>query len=205
MSRTSGVTRQAAATTGPASVAIPTSSTPTTRVSPRSQRIFSKRRLGTRRLSGPVICRGVRRPLGRGDDARYERGSSGGSAALFAKRGGLPDALAEEVESCPAGVAVAHDLDLLETRRVDEEGAFDADTTRDAADGDLLIEAPATHPEDGALVVLQPLAVAFDDAHGQADGVSGPDLGEVGLELFGGKRLQDVVHRHNDCAHGVGE
>src|SRR5437762_13615521 len=109
MSRTSGVTRQAAATTGPASVAIPTSSTPTTRVSPRSQRIFSKRRLGTRRLSGPVICRGVRRPLGRGD----ERGSSGGSAALFAKRGGLPDALAEEVEGRPAGVAVPHDLDLL--------------------------------------------------------------------------------------------
>src|SRR5438067_10632426 len=201
MSRTSGVTRQAAATTGPASVAMPTSSTPPTRVSPCSQRFFSKRRLGTPRLVGPINSRRVRGPLGRAT----RRGASGRSAPLFAKRGGLPDALAEEVESCPAGVAVTHDLDLLETRRVDEERALDADAARDPTDGDLLIESSAADPEDGALVVLEPFAVAFDHAHGQAHGVPGPDLGEVGLELVGGKRLQDVVHRHNDCAHGVSE
>src|SRR5206468_1128642 len=49
--------------------------------------------------------------------AQRARGSSGRSAPLFAKRGGLPDAFAQEVEGRPPGVAVAHDLDLLETWR----------------------------------------------------------------------------------------
>src|SRR5947207_1502558 len=125
------------------------------------------------------------------------------SASLLAERRGLADALAEEVEGRATGVPVADHLDLLEPRGMDEERALDPDAARDAADRDLSVQAAAAYSEHGALVRLEAFAVAFDDAHGQPDGVSGPHLGEVGLELFGGKRLQDVVHRHNGHAHGV--
>ena len=46
---------------------------------------------------------------------------------------GLADALAQEVELRAAGNAVANDLDLLDARRVDLEGALHADAAADAA------------------------------------------------------------------------
>src|SRR5882762_2829463 len=118
------------------------------------------------------------------------------SSPLFAEGGGLADSVAEEVESRTAGVSVADELDLLDARRVDHEGALDADSARDPADGDLLVDAAVAHTEHGALEVLKALAVPFDDPHADAHGVSGPDLGEIGLQLLSGKRVQEVVHRN---------
>ena len=99
------------------------------------------------------------------------------SSALFAESCGFAHSVAEEVESRTSRMAVAHELDLLDARRVDHERALDADAARDPADGDLLIDAAVAHAEHGALVVLKALPVPFDDPHAHAHGVSGPDLG----------------------------
>ena len=63
----------------------------------------------------------------------------------LAEGGGLADAVAQEVELGAPGDAVAHDLDLVDARRVDHEGALDADAAGDAPDGDLPIQAAAAH------------------------------------------------------------
>ena len=58
------------------------------------------------------------------------------AGAALAERGGLTDALAQEVELGAARDAVAHDLDLVDARRVDLEGPLDADAAAQGADGD---------------------------------------------------------------------
>src|SRR2546423_2411829 len=121
---------------------------------------------------------------------------AGLGAALFAEGGGLTDALAEEVEGGAAGMTVARDLDLLDARRVHQERALDADARGDPADRDLFVQPTVADAKDRALELLEPLAVPLDDADGNGDGVTRPDLWEIGLEVLGGKRLQDVVHRH---------
>ena len=118
------------------------------------------------------------------------------SSALFAECRGLAHPLAEEVESRAAGVTVTHELDLLDARRMDHERALDADATRDPADGDLLVDAAVAHAKHGSLEVLKAFAVPFDDSHADAHGVSGPDLGQIGLQLLSGKRVQEVIHRN---------
>src|SRR5438105_12320984 len=175
MSRVSGVTRHAAATTGPARAAMPTSSTPTTRRSPCAHRRFSLFRDGIDRLGSATGYAPVK------------------SSPLFAERGCLANSFAEEVESRAARVPVADELDLLDARRVDHEGALDADAARDPADGDLLVDAAVTHAEHGALEVLKALAVPFNDAHAHAHGVSGRHPGQIGLQLLSGTRVQEVV------------
>src|SRR3981081_2101369 len=82
-----------------------------------------------------------------------------------------------------------------------QEGALDAHAGRDAADGDLLVDAAVAHAEDGAFELLDALAVAFDHANGNGHRVARPYLWEIGLLRLGGKRLQDVVHWHGDSAH----
>src|SRR3954464_5324178 len=123
------------------------------------------------------------------------------SPPLFAEGRGFAHSVAEEVESRTARVAVAHELDLLHARRVDHERALHTDAAGDPADGDLLIDAAVTHAEHGALEVLKPLAVPFDDPHADAHGVSGPDLGQIGLQLLSGKRVQEVIHRNGQGCH----
>src|SRR5438105_1742673 len=115
MSRVSGVTRHAAATTGPARAAMPTSSTPTTRRSPCAHRRFSLFRDGIDRLGSATGYAPVK------------------SSPLFAERGCLANSFAEEVESRAARVPVADELDLLDAPRVDHEGALDADAAHDPA------------------------------------------------------------------------
>src|SRR2546428_7030345 len=186
MSFVSGVTRHAAATTGPARAAMPTSSTPTTRVSPLSQSSFSERSVGIGQECHGRSCGTRSRALG---------------AALLSQRCRLAHAVAEEVERRAARVPVARDLDLLDAGRVQQEGALDADARRDATDGDLPVEAAVTDAQDRPLELLETFAVALDDAHAHGNGVTRPDVGDFGLLLLGGKRLQDVVHRHGDSAH----
>src|SRR5437868_2891913 len=100
-------------------------------------------------------------------------------------------------------MSVAHELDLLDARRMDHEGSLDADAARDPTDGDLLIDAAVAHAEHGSLEVLKALAVPFDDSDADAHGVSGPDLGQIGLQLLSGKRVQEVIHRNGQGTHEV--
>ena len=125
--------------------------------------------------------------------------------SFFAEGGGLAYPVAKEVQSGAASVAVARDLDLLDARGVHEEGALDPDTRGDPPDGDLLVDAAIAHAEDGPFELLEALAIAFDHAHAYGHRVTRPDLWEIGLLLLGGKRLQDVVHRHGDGCHGVAQ
>src|SRR5437867_11558582 len=100
MSLVSGVTRHAAATTGPASAAMPTSSTPTTRRSPCAHRRFSLFREGIDGLGSGTGYAPVK------------------SSTLFAQSGGFTHALAEAQERGPACVAVPGQLDLLRAGRM---------------------------------------------------------------------------------------
>src|SRR5256885_14218873 len=107
MSRVSGVTRHAAATTGPASAAIPTSSTPTTRRSPCAHRRFSLFKEGIDGLGSGTGYAPVK------------------SSALFAESGGFTHAGAGEVERGPARGAGPDELDLLDPGRMPHKGALD--------------------------------------------------------------------------------
>jgi len=68
---------------------------------------------------------------------------------------------------------------------------------------DLLVEPAVTHTQHGALEVLKAFAVPFDDAHAHAHGVARPDLGQIGLQLLPGKRVQQVIHRNGEGTHEV--
>src|SRR5687768_8577539 len=103
MSLVSGVTRHAAATTGPASAAIPTSSTPTTRRRPLDQSSFSKRSVGT--LLGYLFIAGGEPPANPPQETL---------PALLPDRRGLANPIAEEVESRAPCVSVSQHLDLLD-------------------------------------------------------------------------------------------
>src|SRR3954470_19705778 len=123
------------------------------------------------------------------------------SAALLAQSGGLAYSVAEEVERRPARGAVTGHFDLLDAGRVHHEGAFDADPRSDAAHRDHPVQPTVAHAKDRPLELLETFAVSLDDAHAHGNGVTRPDLWDLGLLLLGGKRLQDVVHRHGDSAH----
>src|SRR5438067_288103 len=73
---------------------------------------------------------------------------------------------------------------------------FESLTLRMSRVSGVTRHAAVTHAEHGALEVLKALAVPFNDAHAHAHGVSGPDLGQIGLQLLSGKRVQEVVHRN---------
>src|SRR5437764_15451602 len=106
MSLVSGVTRHAAATTGPASAAMPTSSTPTTRRSPCAHRRFSLFREGIDGLGSGTGYAPVK------------------SSALFAQSGGFTHALAGAVARGPGCVGVPEELDSLGVGRSDPKGGL---------------------------------------------------------------------------------
>src|SRR3954452_11630196 len=117
--------------------------------------------------------------------------ASSGRTALAQCRG-LADALAQEVELRAARDAVTNDLDLLEARRVDLEGALDADAAADAADGDRAADASTAQAHYGSLEHLDALAVALADSGGYAHGVTRGELGQVGAQLFRADLVDDA-------------
>src|SRR3990172_2741026 len=110
--RQPGRTRTAAATTGTASAAMPTSSTPTTRTCPRSHSCFSRLRDG---MSTNYERSGARCPAVRVSALK----GAGLASALLPEGGRLAHALAEEVEA--AAHAQDGPLEVLEALTV----AFD--------------------------------------------------------------------------------
>src|SRR3954470_9456770 len=123
------------------------------------------------------------------------------SAALLAQSGGLAHSVAEEVERRAARVAVTGHVDFLDAGGGHHESAIDGAPGGDAAHRDHPVEPTVAHAKDRPLELLETFAVSLDDAHAHGNGVTRPDLWDLGLLLLGGKRLQDVVHRHGDSAH----
>src|SRR4051794_16841607 len=153
----------AAATTAPHVGATPTSSTPTTRTAPSRQWSRSKRRVGTRAVMGRSgysategPSRRASRPRPGGNTARLASG------AALPQRGGLADAIAQEVQLRSTRAPVADDLDLLHARAVDLERPLDADAARDLPNGDRPGDSAAAHAHHGAFEDLDPLLAALD-------------------------------------------
>jgi hypothetical protein len=164
-----------------------------------------------RRHSGTPLCRrrrtgGVLGPELRSDGLACRSRLLAVDAAL-AQRGGLADSLAQEVELGAAGLAVAHDFDLLDARAVHLEGALDADAAGDAADRDGSLDATTAEAHDGAFEDLDALARAFDDSGRNLDRVTRRELGDVGPDLFLGYLFEHVHDRsllfvkRRGCAH----
>src|ERR1035437_9968912 len=208
----------AAAATGPARQPRPTSSIPATWRKPRDHRIRSSAKSGSRRSecqratsNRPPGLPGAKtvgpRRVADGERAgssirRLERLAAAmwllrlvlALDAALAQRGRLADALAQEVELGAAGLAVAHDFDLLDARAVHLEGALDADAAGDPPDGDRAGDAATAKPHDGAFEDLDALAVSFHDAGRHLNSVSRAEFRKVGPELV----LDDLVEYVHD-------
>src|SRR6185369_1541548 len=100
-----------------------------------------------------------------------------------------------EVQLRPPDLAVADDVDLLDPRAVDLESPLDTDAAGDLPDGDRTGDPAAAQAHDGAFEGLDPLLATLDDSGRDADGVARGELGQVGAELVGGKRVE---HVHGD-------
>src|ERR1019366_3338453 len=104
---------------------------------------------------------------------------------LIADARGLAGQVTQVEETRAPDDAAAHHVDLLDTRRVRQENALDADVEahlahREGATG------PAPMPlDDDALEHLGALLVAFDDAIVHAHRVADAKLGEVRAKLRG--------------------
>ena len=87
---------------------------------------------------------------------------------------GMPaDLLAQVEKLCPAHLAVTQHFDLVDARSVHEEGALDADTMGDTADGEARRETDlALERDHNTLEHLDALAGAFNDLDVHAHGVA---------------------------------
>src|ERR671920_305085 len=108
--------------------------------------------------------------------------------------GRLAAQVAEVVELRAAHVAARHDLDLLEDRGVDREGALHADAEGDLADGEGATDAGALNADHHALEDLDAGAVALDHLDVDLDRVAGPEGGNVVAKSRGVQGVDDVRH-----------
>src|SRR5579859_1380249 len=104
--------------------------------------------------------------------------------ASLLEAGGLPTQSAHVVEVLAADLIVAHDLDLVNARRVEQIGALDADIVRDTADGEGAVEPRAAQMNDDALEDLDTLAIALDDLGVHAHGVAGLQRWNILAQVF---------------------
>src|SRR3954447_1076025 len=115
----------------------------------------------------------------------------GSGLAPFLDLGGLAPQVAQVVELRAAYVAPGHDLDLLEDRGVDREGALDAHTEGDLADREGPADAGALQLDHHALEDLDTGPVALDDLHVHLDRVTGPEGGYVVALGLAGQVVDD--------------
>src|SRR5256885_17030973 len=107
----------------------------------------------------------------------------------------------------PADVTAGHDLDLLDDRGVQREGALDADAEADLADGEGLAHTGALAADDDALELLDAGAVALDDLDVHVDGVAGTEVRHVDAhrQLVDGGQLVHVLSSWApQVGHGFG-
>src|SRR6185369_6192083 len=111
---------------------------------------------------------------------------------------GLTGATAQVVELGATHVAAAHDLDLVDDRRIKREDALDAFAERNLADGEAGADALVRAGDAHAFERLDAGAVAFDDLHADTERVTGAEFGDLllGGQCFNGLALEglDQVH-----------
>ena len=99
---------------------------------------------------------------------------------LLLEAGALTAAIAEEVQTAAANLAVAFHNNLVDAGRAGQESTFNADTVgRDTADGESGIRAIVMGEEDDALEFLNTFAVAFLDLYMNGDLVAGKQIRDV--------------------------
>src|SRR5947208_642909 len=83
-----------------------------------------------------------------GSPLRQRLGLRAGAAfTAFPNAGTLPHLAAQVVEPSLANLPVAQDLDSVDARRVNQEGAFHAHPVRHTADGEVPAQAASGHPD----------------------------------------------------------
>ena len=103
-----------------------------------------------------------------------------GGLEFLLEAGALTAAIAEEVQTAAANLAVAFHNNLVDAGRAGQESTFNADTVgRDTADGESGIRAIVMGEEDDALEFLNTFAVAFLDLYMNGDLVAGEQIRDV--------------------------
>ena len=87
---------------------------------------------------------------------------------------------------------------------MDGEDALHGHPLGDFADGDGFLDSPALALDHVALEDLDALLLSFDDAHVDAQGVTGTEIGQIGLELVRGEFAHEThVHLYYPLVNGV--
>src|SRR5262249_39266621 len=107
--------------------------------------------------------------------------------------GGLAAQGTQVVELGPAHLAAAHDLDLVDVRRMQREDALDPDAARDLADGEGLPGAAPAAADDHPLEDLDTLFIALDDTHVDAHRVPGAEL-RMARSYVSALDLMQLIH-----------
>ena len=103
---------------------------------------------------------------------------------LFLDFRSLANLLAQVVQLCATNVATTNDFNLVNLRRMNREGALDADREADLTDGERLAAGVTMTADDVTLEHLNALAVTLDDAVMDLDVVANVELRNVLLELL---------------------
>ena len=99
-------------------------------------------------------------------------------------RAALPAEVAQVEEAGAADDAAAHDFDLVDARRVDEELTLHADVEAHLAHGERAACTSAVALQHDALEDLNAILVAFDDLVVNANGVTDPEVRGAFTELL---------------------
>ena len=96
------------------------------------------------------------------------------------KASALAAAIAQEIQTAAADLAVAFDNDFVDAGRAGQESTFNADTVgRDTADGECGIRTIIMGEKDDAFEFLNTFAVAFLDLYMNGDLVAGKQIRDV--------------------------
>lgn len=115
------------------------------------------------------------------------------AAAAVAEAAALAGTLAEEVELGAAGIAATDKLNRCDHGAVEGKLTFNADFIDDFADGDHLADAATFTDDDDALEDLLTFFFAFHDSEGDGDSIAYIKLGDVGLEIAGVDRFEQLL------------
>ena len=97
--------------------------------------------------------------------------------------GGLTNSVTEVIKLSASDLTLANYFDLLNVGRVDGESLFYANTVRDTANGNSLLNATVLASNNGTLEYLNTLSVAFLDLCVNLNGVTDAEIAGVFLEL----------------------
>jgi hypothetical protein len=110
---------------------------------------------------------------------------SGSIDLILDGRRGFALARAEVIQLRAANGTLALNLDLRDAGRVDWENTLHTLAVRNAANGEILIDARALAANHNAGINLDTLLVALNHAGVDFDGIADIEGLEVGFELFG--------------------